>query len=55
MNKIIRSLPEATFQQLIKLKLLPFDLAENQTDKIILVTPNPADREIHELGKGFSV
>jgi type II secretory ATPase GspE/PulE/Tfp pilus assembly ATPase PilB-like protein len=52
-NKILRSLPEATFQQLMRFKLLPFDLAENQTDKIILVTPNPADREIHELARVF--
>jgi type IV pilus assembly protein PilB len=52
-NKILRSLPAATFQQLMRFKLLPFDLAENQTDKIILVTPNPADREIHELARVF--
>jgi type IV pilus assembly protein PilB len=52
-NKILRSLPDATQQQLVRRKLLPYDLAENQPDKIILVTPNPADREIHELAKVF--
>jgi len=52
-NKILHALPEATFHQLMKYKLLPYDLAENQTDKIILVTPNPADREIHELARVF--
>ena len=52
-HKIVRGLPEATFQQLIKLKLLPFDVAENQPDKVVLVTPNPADREIHEFARVF--
>ena len=52
-HKIVKSLPEATFQQLLKLKLLPFDIAENQPDKVVLVTPNPADREIHEFARVF--
>ena len=52
-NKILHALPESTFHQLMKYKLLPYDLAESQTDKIILVTPNPADREIHELARVF--
>ncbi len=52
-NKILRALPESTFQHMLKLKLLPYDLAENQGDKIVLVTPNPADREIHELARAF--
>jgi type IV pilus assembly protein PilB len=52
-HKIVRSLPESSFQQLIKLKLLPFDIAENQPDKVVLVTPNPADREIHEFARVF--
>ena len=52
-NKMVRSLPDTTFQQLIKLKLLPFDIAENQPDKVVLVTPNPADREIHDFARVF--
>jgi type II secretory ATPase GspE/PulE/Tfp pilus assembly ATPase PilB-like protein len=52
-NKILRSLPDSTQQQLVRRKLLPYDLSENQPDKIILVTPNPADREIHELARVF--
>jgi type IV pilus assembly protein PilB len=52
-HKIVRGLPKATFQQLIKLKLLPFDIAENAPDKLVLVTPNPADREIHEFARVF--
>ena len=52
-GKILRALPEATRQLVIKHKLLPFDLAENQPDKLVLITPNPADREIHELARVF--
>ena len=52
-NKILRSLPESVTQQLIKAQLLPYDLAENQPDKIVLVTPNPSDREIHKLARAL--
>jgi type IV pilus assembly protein PilB len=50
-NKILRGLPESVSQQLLKAQLLPYDLAENQPDKIVLVTPNPSDREIHKLAR----
>lgn len=52
-NKILRSLPDAVQQQLLKAQLLPYDLAENQPDKIVLVTPNPSDREIHKLARAL--
>jgi type IV pilus assembly protein PilB len=50
-NKILRSLSDSVVQQLLKAQLLPYDLAENQPDKIVLVTPNPSDREIHRLAR----
>jgi type IV pilus assembly protein PilB len=50
-NKMLRSLPESVSQQLLKAQLLPYDLAENQPDKLVLVTPNPSDREIHKLAR----
>ena len=52
-NKILRSLPDALTQQLMKAQLLPYDLAENQPDKIVLVTPNPSDRETHKLARAL--
>jgi type IV pilus assembly protein PilB len=52
-NRILKSLPETVLAQLVKAQLLPYDLAENQPDKIVLVTPNPSDREIHELARAF--
>jgi type IV pilus assembly protein PilB len=50
-NKILRSLADSVMQQLLKAQLLPYDLAENQPDKIVLVTPNPSDREVHRLAR----
>jgi type IV pilus assembly protein PilB len=52
-NKILRSLSDVVLQQLLKAQLLPYDLAENQPDKIVLVTPNPSDREVHRLARGL--
>ncbi len=52
-NRILRSLPESVAQQLLKAQLLPYDLAESQPDKIVLVTPNPSDREIHKLARAL--
>jgi len=52
-NRILRSLPESVTQQLLKAQLLPYDLAENQPDKIVLVTPNPSDRDIHKLARAL--
>ena len=37
-NRMMRALPESVTQQLLKSQLLPYDLAENQPDKIVLVT-----------------
>jgi type IV pilus assembly protein PilB len=52
-NRMLRSLPDSVTQQLLKAQLLPYDLAENQPDKIVLVSPNPSDREIHKLARAL--
>lgn len=52
-NRILRSLPEPVTKQLSRAQLLPYDLAEGQPDKIVLVTPNPSDREIHKLARAL--
>ena len=51
--KIIRGLPEQVRQLAMRHKVLPYDLAENQPDKIIVVTPNPADREISDVARAL--
>jgi len=51
--KILRGLPESIRQVAMRHKVLPYDLAENQPDKIIVVTPNPADREISDVARAL--
>jgi type IV pilus assembly protein PilB len=51
--KILRGLPEHTRQLAMRHKVLPYDIAENQPDKIIVVTPNPADREISDVARAL--
>jgi len=51
--KILRSLPEPVRQLAMRHKVLPYDVAENQPDKIIVVTPNPADREISDVARAL--
>ena len=46
-NRLVRGLPEPTRQTALKFKVLPYDVVEN--DKIIVVTPNPSDREVSEV------
>ena len=51
--RILRGLPESIRQLAMRHKVLPYDLAENQPDKIIVVTPNPADREISDVARAL--
>jgi type IV pilus assembly protein PilB len=51
--KILRALPDPIRQLAMRHKVLPYDLAENQPDKIIVVTPNPADREISDVARAL--
>jgi type IV pilus assembly protein PilB len=48
-NRLLKGLPEPIRQLALKFKVLPYDVAENQPDKIIVVTPNPSDREVSEV------
>ena len=48
-NRLIKGLPEPIRQLAIRFKVLPYDVAENQPDKVIVVTPNPSDREVSEV------
>ncbi len=48
-NRLVKGLPEPMRQLAIRFKVLPYDVAENQAEKIIVVTPNPSDREVSEV------
>lgn len=52
-NKLMETLPEAMFQLAMTYKVMPFELAENQPDKLVIVTPNPADREVYNVARSF--
>ena len=52
-SKILQGLPEAIYQMAVKHKVLPFETAENQPEKILVATPNPSDREANEVARSF--
>jgi type IV pilus assembly protein PilB len=52
-NKMLAALPESAHQLAIKYKVIPYEVAENQPDKIEVVTPYPSEREIHEVARAF--
>jgi type IV pilus assembly protein PilB len=37
----------------MKHKVLPFETVEGQPDKLVVVTPNPADRDVYHVGRSF--
>lgn len=52
-NMLLTSLPEAIYGLAMKFKVLPYENAENQPDKLLVVTPNPSDREVYEVARTF--
>jgi type IV pilus assembly protein PilB len=52
-NKMMAALPEPIHQLALKFKVLPYEMAENQPDKIEVVTPFPSEREIHDVARAF--
>ena len=52
-NKLLMGLPPPSYQLALKYKVLPFEVAENQPDKLLVVTPYPSEREIHEVARSF--
>jgi type IV pilus assembly protein PilB len=52
-NRILRDLPEPIYQLAMKHKVLPYETAENQPEKILVVTPNPSDRQVYDVARSF--
>lgn len=52
-NKLLSELPEPVYQLAIKFKVLPFEVAFNRPDKLLVVTPYPSEREIHDVARAF--
>ena len=52
-NKLLETLPDQIRQLAMAHKVLPYEVAENQPDKILVVTPNPSDREVYDVARSF--
>jgi type IV pilus assembly protein PilB len=52
-SKILLGLHETISQLAIKHKVLPYETAENQPEKILVVTPNPLSREASGVARYF--
>jgi type IV pilus assembly protein PilB len=52
-NKLLSGLPEQIYQLAMKHKVLPYEIAESQADKILVVTPNPSGREIYDVARSL--
>lgn len=52
-NKLLAGLPEPAYALAVKHKVLPYEVAEGQPDKVLLVTPNPSDRETYDVARVF--
>lgn len=53
-RKLIESLSGPAYRIAMRHKVLPFETAEGQADKLLVVTPNPTDREVSEVARAFS-
>ncbi len=51
--KLIDGLSPAMYRLAMRHKVLPFETAEGQPDKVVVVTPNPTDREAAEVARAL--
>jgi type IV pilus assembly protein PilB len=52
-DKLLKELPDSINRIAIKHKVLPYETAEGQPDKLLVVTPNPSDREVYDVARTF--
>jgi type IV pilus assembly protein PilB len=51
--KLIDGLSPAMYRLAMRHKVLPFETVEGQPDKVVVVTPNPTDREAAEVARAL--
>lgn len=51
--KLVEALPAPTYRLAMRHKVLPYETADGQSDKLLIVTPNPSDREVSEVARSF--
>ena len=52
-HKLIGELPQSINELAFKHKVLPYETGEGQPDRLLVVTPNPSDREVYEVARAF--
>jgi type IV pilus assembly protein PilB len=52
-KKLIEGLSGSSYRLAMRHKVLPFEIAEGQADKLLVITPNPSDREASEVARSF--
>jgi type IV pilus assembly protein PilB len=52
-SRLMADLPPSINRLAFKHKVLPYETSENQPDKLLVVTPNPSDREVYEVARAF--
>lgn len=51
--RLVKGLPDSVRALAMRHKILPYDVLDGQTDKLVVVTPNPSDREVTEVARSF--
>jgi len=51
--RLVKGLPDAARTLAMRHKILPYDVLDGQSDKLVIVTPNPSDREVTEVARSF--
>ena len=51
--RLLKGLPEPVRGLALRHKILPYDIVDSQSDKLVIVTPNPSDREVTEVARTF--
>ncbi len=54
-KKYVEALPDATKDLLVQIKMLPLRFDEKQTDKLIIISADPTDRNIPTIARNFGV
>lgn len=52
-KRLLDGLSPASYRLAMRHKVLPFETAEGTPNKLVVVTPNPTDREVSEVARAF--
>ncbi len=52
-GKILGELPRTVVDEIRKYKVIPFELSQDNPEKVLIASPNPSDREVHRVARAF--